>query len=77
MPSLPQQKPEVLPRAAKRARNDKDYAIEFGGYLATAAEAYMAAVNDSRPHPDEVTDTHRALKSAVYEFRKRAQRARR
>lgn len=61
-------------------RSDTDYAIEFGRYLATAAEHYMRAVNDftlsGRPDSVEaMTDMWRGLQSAIYEFRKRADRA--
>ena len=61
-------------------RDDKDYAIEFGRYLATAAERYMSAVNDyvlsGRPASvDGMSDCWRGLQSAVHEFRKRADRA--
>ena len=57
-------------------RNDVDYAIEFGRYLATAAEHYMAEQNraaaaEETPDPDYWS----ALESAIYEFRKRADRA--
>ena len=48
-------------------RTPKDYAIEFGGYLAKAADNYLMSPFD----PDRA----RALRSAVYEFRKRADRA--
>ena len=69
-------------------RDDKDYAIEFGEYLATAAERFLQAVNDLDEAEiegmDEVEEQERAesrseawsaLQSAVYEFRKRATRA--
>lgn len=52
-------------------RTSADYAIEFGEYLAKAAEAY---VEDSTCAVD-AADSYRALKSAIYEFRKRASRA--
>lgn len=58
------------------ARDDKDYAIEFGGYLARAAEHYLEVVNDPvRNGPDELSDAHRSLRSSIHEFRKRAARA--
>jgi hypothetical protein len=54
-------------------RTPKDYAIEHGRYLATAAVNYMAAVNgNSRSQQSEAW---RALRDAVYEFTKRADRA--
>lgn len=54
-------------------RSPKDYAIEFGEYLATAAEDFMAEQNRaaaSEETPD--ADLWRALEGAIYEFRKRA-----
>jgi len=63
-------------------------AVEFGAYLAAAAERYLAAVNyasmmcgeDGQVHDaDDVVDAEqamaesaRSLRSAIYEFRKRA-----
>jgi hypothetical protein len=53
-------------------RDAKDYAIEFGEYLAKAAESYMRVRNDpdATRHDDE--GVYEALVSAIYEFRKRA-----
>ena len=48
-------------------RTPKDYAIEFGGYLAKAADEFLK-------HPKD-WEYARALRLAVYEFRKRAERA--
>lgn len=59
-------------------RSPKDYAIEFGGYLATAAAAYMDFIGRTQTvvdPGDEYADHQRALNSAIYEFRKRAERA--
>jgi hypothetical protein len=62
-------------------RSAKDFAIEFGGYLADSAEAFMAALNeyDVNPEADGAADVRgdcwKGLASAVYEFRKRADRA--
>jgi hypothetical protein len=61
-------------------RDAKDFAIEFGEYLANAAEGFLVVINKLRPSPvmlrdDEVRDHWRGLESAVYEFRKRAARA--
>lgn len=77
--------------APSSARTDKDYAIEHGGYLATAAEYFLAKLNDyykavERCDPDrdeevidnaqqEESDAWQGLNSAIYEFRKRAERA--
>lgn len=69
------------------SRDDKDYAIEFGEYLATAADDFLAACNavqSARMLSDfgaetEATQSHddawKTLNEAVYEFRKRAARA--
>jgi hypothetical protein len=66
----------------------RDYAIEFGEYLADAAEQFMDATNalsQARMLSDfgaattaelALTDAWRGLKSAIYEFRGRAVRAR-
>jgi hypothetical protein len=60
----------------KTTRSAKDYAVEFGGYLAQAARRYMNAVNrEVIPEGDtEVGEAWRALESALYEFEKRAAR---
>jgi hypothetical protein len=60
-----------------KRRSSKDYAIEFGGYLAAAARRYMDAVNrEIIPEGDEeVGEAWRALRSALYEFEKRVRRA--
>ena len=55
---------EVTPMLA---RTSKDYAIEFAGYMAKAADDYLMNPFDR--------DCARALWRAVYEFRKRADRA--
>lgn len=76
----------VAPDPAKEARLERtpqDYAIEHGGYLATAAESYMNAVQEFAKNeelgdggdPDIVSDCFRGLKDAIYEFRKRAEKA--
>lgn len=69
-------------------RTDADYAIEFGGYLAKAAEDFLTAWNlvgeldlcgvegdalDAAT--DALGDHSKGLRSAVYEFKKRAERA--
>lgn len=66
-------------------RTDADYAIEFGEYMAVAAEHYLHTSDKYRDqvengarhgiHPDMVSDAWQGLQSAVYEFRKRATRA--
>jgi hypothetical protein len=57
----------------KGERDTKDRAIEFGRYLATAAEQFMAEQNrawEAGETPD--SEYWSALESAIYEFRKRA-----
>ncbi len=71
-------------------RDAKDFAIEFGEYLATAAELFVDGmaveiaaiksliVSGDYPdgyNPDAIGDINRALQSAIYEFRKRAAKA--
>lgn len=67
-------------------RSGKDYAIEHGGYLATAAQNYLEEKNrydmaaagladEEVADSDSLADHHSALWSAIYEFRKRAERA--
>lgn len=65
---------------------ERDRLIEFGEYLAKAAEQFGERVNDHAVVCDEITcdldeatnaelamaDSWRALKSAIYGFRKRA-----
>jgi len=68
-----------------KPRTDADYAIEFGEYMAVAAERYLDVSDKYRDqvqngarhgiHPDMVSDAWDGLRSAVYEFRKRAARA--
>jgi len=60
-------------------RTPEQYAIEHGGYLADAAEAYMRAINKysaGEEDSDYLSDHWRALQNAVGEFRKRADRVR-
>jgi len=68
-------------------RDDNDYAIEFGEYLATAAEGFMEATNAvsaaqmladfgaAQAADETLTEAWKCLQSAIYEFRKRAARA--
>lgn len=68
-----------------KPRTDADYAIEFGEYLAAAAEHYLFTSDKYRDqvengarhgiHSDFVSDAWQGLQSAIYEFRKRATRA--
>lgn len=62
-------------------RSEKDYAIEFGEYLAKDAEYFLSILNgittrtfiDFGDHDNHTfNDAARGLKSAIYEFRKRA-----
>ncbi len=58
-------------------RTDKDFAIEFGEYLATAADRMIAELRRESQERDGVnTDVFRGLQDAIYEFRKRAAKAR-
>lgn len=64
-----------------RERDAKDYAIEFGEYLATDVTAFLKFLQDvGSIVPDQyreaAVDHVRGLNSAIYEFRKRANRAR-
>lgn len=61
-------------------RTPADFSREFAGYVAAAAEHYMDAVNafhselvESGDMPDTLllNETYRALRSAIYEWRKR------
>lgn len=66
-------------------RSDKDFAIEFGEYLANSVDLFMQVENkfraleldgdDTAADHDERADAWGAMRSAVYEFRKRAARA--
>lgn len=61
-------------------RSPADFAIEFGGYLANAAEEFMGFLNETGAavnarYQSSLTDQWRSLESAIYEFRKRAERA--
>ena len=56
-----------------RERDAKDYAIEFGGYLADAARNFQVALNSG--DPSERDDKWKALSSAIYEFEKRRDKA--
>jgi hypothetical protein len=62
--------PSVGTPAGQDARTPQDYAIEHAGYLATAAEVFMA-----RHWADPFGENQRALEAAIYEFRKRRDRA--
>lgn len=61
-------------------REPKDFAIEFGEYLATAAEQLLDLLGEERAlrdvqNPDGLYDHIHAVRSAIYEFRKRTARA--
>lgn len=58
-------------------RDAKDYAIEHGEYLAKSAEMLLDFLNP-RAYLEDATayaEHCQALRSAIYEFRKRAERA--
>jgi hypothetical protein len=65
-------------------RSYKDYAIEHGEYLATAAESFLRVLNEEAKAEESgesrnteiINDHWMSLTSAIYEFRKRAKRAR-
>lgn len=69
------------------ARDAKDYAVEFGGYLATAADNFLKACNAvqsaqmlsdfgaAKEAEELFADTHETLRMAIHEFRKRVDRA--
>ena len=58
-------------------RTDKDYAIEFGEYLAAASSHLLRKldVRNDMPLDAELNDALSAVCKAAYEFRKRAARA--
>lgn len=59
-------------------RSPKDYAIEFGEYLAQAAEQFQDMMQDVLKgdyDQDAMSDAWQKLDSAIYEFRKRKVRA--
>jgi hypothetical protein len=58
-------------------RTPKDFALEFGEYMAKAADNYLFASDEPRTEDDynAKNEAYTALRSAVYEFRKRADRA--
>lgn len=67
------------------ARTPADYAVEFGGYLAKSAEAFLDFLNETSAFAesrldagdrDALRDHRQGLRSAIYEFTKRASRYR-
>lgn len=57
-------------------RDAKDFAIEFGGYMATSADRLMAYLSTpGAVDATQATDLLDDLRSSVYEFRKRAAKA--
>lgn len=71
--------PADPPSTDHLGRDAKDFAIEFGEYLAAAASRFQDVIQDVMQAPDSdhdtINDASRALSYAVYEFRKRAERA--
>lgn len=66
-------KSETPERKLIRDRNIRDYVIEFGRDLATAAEKFMAEQNRAFEAEEAPNSEYwSALQSAIYEFRKRA-----
>lgn len=45
--------------------------VEFGRYLAAAAEQYVDCMNSAQVSNDEMADKYQGVRSAIYEFRKR------
>lgn len=56
-----------------KERDDKDYAIEFGLYLATEAATFLEYLNRGQGICID-PDRWAGMQSAIYEFRKRANR---
>lgn len=56
-------------------RTPKDYAIEFGEYLAQAAERFIMAEMNCTAQSEIDPEYWSDLECAIYEFRKRAKRA--
>jgi len=77
---------ETLTMTLAGRRTPKDYAVEFGEYIAKSAERYMAAVNSVESAREsysdqsmddaqvECTEAYSRLQSDIYEFRKRKDR---
>ena len=56
-------------------RDDKDYVIEFGHYLATATQRLLEAIENPELYCEEdATTAATRVRSAIYEFRKRAEK---
>ena len=53
-------------------RDEKDFAIEFGEYMAKAAEQFRDLVQTTMPQECTIADHWHRLNCAIYEFRKRA-----
>ena len=61
-------------------RDDKDYAIEFGKYLADTTESFtdlFCKIRFLTDNPDDLTDGLTAVRSAIHEFRTRANKCKR
>lgn len=66
---------EVIAEAVAEEVARSAKALEFAGYLATAAEHYQSIVSrDADDDTDERADAWRVLSHALYEFRKRLAR---
>ena len=66
-----------MPDRTMVERTPQDYAIEFAEYMAKAADDYLAASDEPRTE-DDYNAKHEAwsaLRCAIYEFRKRRDRA--
>lgn len=75
--------PTKAARGEVTERTPQDFAIEFGEYMAKAAEEYMKAISETfgkariTKNVDftQASEAYRGLTSGIYEFRKRAARA--
>lgn len=65
-------KMNALADRLEQKRTNKDYAIEFGEYLAQSAENLLKVVEGLEEVLEIPSDEFSALQSAIYEFRKRA-----
>lgn len=71
--------PPPKTRAQLDARQPADFSREYAGYMATAAQAFVAAVEEAavaedagqEPPTELLQDTRRGLLTAVYDWRKR------
>ena len=70
-PFLHPDRDSVIEKRDATGRSPKDYAVEFGNYLARSAQRFMDTLNSGGVTADDWDD----LRSSIYEFRKRAVKA--